>query len=144
MGYQKFKELEFVYEYDFATDGGAASGISLRPIGNAMDDSLVLVGVDVYVETAFDDAGNTATVTLGPSGGDADGYLVDFMTLAETANTAIRSGDLAGALLWDDTNDHETNYRLSTDTLAQPVMTIGTEALTQGKAHFVFKCKRYV
>jgi hypothetical protein len=143
MGFQKFKELEFVYEYDFAVDGGAVSVINLRPIGNPMLAGLVVEQVDVFVETAFNDADDTATVILGPTGGDVDGYLVDFMTLAETVNTPIRSGELAGALLWDDTNDHEMVYRLSTDTLAKPSISVGTEALTAGKAKFVFKCRRY-
>jgi len=143
MGFQKFKELEFVYEYDFAIDGGGTGVKNLRPVGNAMLAGIHIEQVNVFVETAFDDAGNTATVVLGPTGGDDDGYLVDFMTLAETINTPIRSGELAGALLWDDTNDHEMIYRPSTDTLAKPSITIGTEALTVGKAKFVFTCRRY-
>lgn len=144
MGFKKFEELEFRYLYDFSVDGGATGAIALTAVGNAMLSGLVIEDVHVYVETAFDDAGNTATVTLGPTGGDADGYLADFMTLAETANTVIRAGEVAGALLWDDTNDHSLNYRLTSDALAAPSITVGTEALTQGKAHFVFKCRRYV
>lgn len=143
MGFQKYQDIEFIYEYDFAVDGGAVSVIPLRPTGNAMLANVVVIGLDVIVETAFDDAGNTATVTLGPTGGDADGYLADFMTLAETVDTPIRTGEVAGALVWDDTNDHEMNYRLSTDALAVPSMTVGTEALTQGKAKFIFKCRYY-
>jgi hypothetical protein len=144
MGFNKFKELEFKYTYDFAVSGGAVGTIALVALGNALESGLVIEDVQVYVETAFDDAGNTATVTLGPGGGDADGYLGDFMTIAETANSSVRAGDVAGALLWDDTNDHSTNYRLTSAALAVPTLTVGTEALTQGKAHFIFKCRRYV
>lgn len=144
MGFQKFEPIEFKYTYDFSVDGGGTGAIALTAVGNAMESGLVVEDVQVYIETAFDDAGNTATVTLGPGGGDADGYLADFMTIAETADTMVRVGDVAGALLWDDTNDHATNYRLSSAALAVPNITIGTEALTQGKAHFIFKCRRYV
>lgn len=144
MGYQKFQELEFRYLYDFSVDGGDVGTIALTAQGNALESGLVIEDVQVYVETAFDDAGNTATVTLGPGGGDADGYLADFMTIAETANSTVRVGDVAGDLLWDDSNDHKTNYRLTSAALAVPTLTVGTEALTQGKAHFIFKCRRYV
>lgn len=143
MGFQKFEELKFVYEYDFAQDGGATGAIALRAIGNGMLSGLMVEDVAVFVETAFDDAGDTATVTLGPTGGDADGYLADFMTQAESANSIVRAGEIAGALLWDDTNDHQISYRLSSDSLAAPSITVGTEALTQGKAKFVFTCRRF-
>jgi len=144
MGFQKFEELEFKYTYDFSVDGGAVGAIALTAVGNGMLSGLIVEDVQVYVETAFDDAVNTATVTLGPTGGDADGYLADFMTGAETAGYIVRAGEVAGALLWDDTNDHAISYSLTTDALAVPSITIGTEALTQGKAHFIFKCRRYV
>lgn len=143
MGYQKFEELEFRYLYDFASDGGSTGAITLTAQGNALESGLVVEDVQVYVETAFDDAGDTATVTLGHAG-DADGYMADFMTAAETANAVVRAGEQAGALLWDDTNDHSISYRITSAANAIPLMTIGTEALTQGKAHFIFKCRRYV
>lgn len=143
MGFQKNKDLEFVYEYDFDVDGGAAGAIALRPTGNAMLSGLYVRQIDIVIETAFDDAANSATCTLGPTGGDADGYFADFMTLAETVDTVIRTGEVAGDLMWDDTNDHEINYRLSSDALAVPSMTVAVEALTQGKAKFIFKCRNY-
>ena len=143
MGFSKYNEIEFIYEYDFAVDGGATGTIALRPLGNAMLADVVIKDLSVIVETALNDAGDTATVTLGPGGGDVDGYLVDFMTLAESIDTQIRVGEIAGALLWDDTNDHRINYRLSTDVLAVPTLTVATEALTAGKAKFIFTCIRY-
>lgn len=142
MGYQKFQELEFVYEYDFAVDGGDTGNINLRPLGQALASGLIIEDVQVFIETAFDDAGNTATVTLGNED-DRDGYLVDFMTLAETVNTPIRAGELSGALLWDDTNDHSISYRIPDAGASVPSITVATEALTQGKAKFVFKARRY-
>lgn len=142
MGFQKFEELEFRYYYDFSEHGGAASAITLTAVGNALESGLVVEDIQVFVSTAFDDAGNTATVTLGHAG-DADGYMADFMTAAETANTIIRVGEQAGALMWDDTNDHMVSYRITSSANAIPLMTIGTEALTQGYATFIFKCRRY-
>ena len=143
MTFPKYKELEFYYEYDFSVDGGAVGNIPLRAIGNAMEAGLVIEDVRVHVETAFDDAGDTATVILGPSGGDDDGYLVDFMSVAEVAGSSVRIGQLNGALLWDTTNDAPLSYKPTTATLAIPVMKVGTEALTQGKATFIFKCRRF-
>lgn len=142
MGYQKYKLLEFVYTYDFAVDGGAAGVISLSADQNALEAGLIIEDIQVFVETAFDDAGDTATVILGNSVDD-DGYMADFMTAAETANTVIRVGEQAGALMFDDTNDHLISYRIPSAAAAVPIITIGTEALTQGKAKFVFKCRKY-
>lgn len=143
MGYKKYQDIEFVYEYDFDVDGGDVGTIALRPLSNAMVSGLVVEDVQAYVETAFDDAGNTATVTLGPGGGDADGFFADIMTLAETVDTFIRVGEVAGALLWDDTNDHRDGHVLADAAEAVPTLTVGTEALTQGKAKFIFKCRRF-
>lgn len=143
MGFQKYKEIEFIYEYDFATDGGGTGVIPLRPLGNAMTEDVVIEDVSIIVEAAFDDATNTATVTLGPTGGDVDGYFADFMTLAETVDTQIRAGEVAGALLWDDTNDHKMNHRITSAAYGVPGMTVGTEDLTVGTAKFIFKCRRY-
>lgn len=142
MGYQKYKDLLFVYEYDFSVDGGAATNINLRPLGQALEAGLVIKDLVVIVETAFDDAGNTATVTCGNED-DRDGYFVDFMTGAETVNFSQRVGESAGALIWDDTNDHAIAYRIPDAGAAVPSITIGTEPLTQGKAKFLFTCVRY-
>lgn len=141
---EKFVKNEFIYEYSFATDGGAVGSVALRNVGiNAMPAGCVIEDLQVFVETAFDDAGNTATVILGPTGGDDDGYLVDFMTLAETVNTPVRAGQVAGALLWDNTNDAMLSYYAPSAAYGVPTMKIGTEALTQGKAKFIFVCRRY-
>jgi hypothetical protein len=142
MGFQKFKELEFVYEYDFDVHGGATSGAkTLTALGNSMIAGLVIEEVQVFVETAF--AGSaTPTCTLGITGTTA-GFLADFYGPASTINTPIRSGEVAGSLLWDDTNDHEISYRPASTADATPIMTIASQALTAGKAKFVFKCRRY-
>ncbi len=143
MGYPKFKELKFTYEYDFAIDGGATGDINLRLTSgiNAMEAGLVITDLDVLVVTALDDAGDTATVTVGNED-DTDGYMADIMTLAETVNTVIGVGTVAGALVWDDTNDHRIPYRIPDAGASVPSITVATEALTAGKAIFNFICIR--
>jgi len=143
MGFPKFKELEFVYEYDFAVDGGStASAKTLRCLNtNAMEAGLVIEELQVYVETAF--AGTaTPTCTVGIAGTTA-GFMADIFALA-SEDAVIRNGTVAGSLLWDDTNDHEISYVIPDAASAIPLLTIATQALTAGKAKFVFKCKRYV
>lgn len=142
MGYQINKELTFVYTYDFSRDGGAVSNINLTALGASLEAGLVITDLQVFVTEAFDDAEDTATVTCGNED-DRDGYLADFMTLAETDNASVRAGELAGDLLWDNTNDHLESYRIPDAGAAVPSITIGTEALTQGKATFIFKAYRY-
>lgn len=143
MAFPKNKVLTFVYEYDFDLDGGSVGTLDLRCLSaNEMDESLVILNLSASIETAFDDTSDTATVTLGNED-DTDGYFADFMTIAETANSLVGVGTVAGDLLWDDTNDHQIQYRIPDAGAAQPQLTITTEALTQGKAKFIFKCLRY-
>lgn len=139
MGYQKFKELEFVYEYDTAVDAVAVGSVAMRPVGNALESGLIITDIVGYIETAFDEASGTATVTVG-NAGDTDGYFTDLR--AEAAGTAIKAGDRAGALVWDDTNDHAIAYKLDSSANAVPRLQIGTAALTAGKMTLVFKAYR--
>lgn len=132
MGYPKNEEQTLFYEYDFARDGGAVSTISLTSKINALKEGVIVRGVEVRVKTALDSAGSP-TVTLGNTG-DADGYLADFYSLAGTAGNVINEGEVAGALIWDDTNDHKIHYRVdSTANNQDLVLDIGTAALTAGK-----------
>lgn len=141
MGYEPNKEHEFVYEYDFAVDGGAVGAIALRNLGvNGLTSGLVIEDLQVYVETALT-SGGSASVTVG-NAGDTDGYMVDIFALA-SLNAVLRAGEVAGALLWDDTNDHQISYRISSTANAAPSITVGTAALTAGKMRFVFKCRAY-
>lgn len=117
------------FEYDFAKDGGAVGAIDLRPLITPLEEGMVITDMYIYVEKALDDAGGTATVTIGNT--DADGFFADIAALAASDNDAIRVGEVAGALLWDDTNDHKILYRVGSDTDLQ--LNIGTEALTAGK-----------
>jgi len=142
MTYNKFKPLTFVYEYDFAVSGGAISTIPLictPHVGNIMDTTLVIRNITVYVETPATSDGS-ATVTIGNSV-DADGYFIDtFALIGGAAGTTFSSGKVAGALVWDDTNDVALNYKLPSVAGAIPNIVIGTAALTAGKFKVVFDC----
>lgn len=121
-----------VYEWDFAKDGGAVGQIALRPRpGDAMQEGLIVKEIRIVEKTSVT-SGGTPTITFGPSV-DADGYLADVFALLGSAPTVVRSGEVAGALLWDDTNDHEINYRIGSAANTQDlVMDVGTAALTAG------------
>lgn len=126
--------LEFMY--DFAENGGAVSSISLVTADvnsiAALPEGFLVEGVEVITETTITSAG-TPTITVGPTA-DVDGYLADIFGVAATAGAVVRSGEVAGALLWDDTNDHEISYRVTGTANTQDiVVAIGTAAVTAGK-----------
>jgi hypothetical protein len=138
---EKYELKAMVYEYDFATDGGAVGTIALRSLNvSGISAGCVVEDVHALIQTAFT-SGGSATVTLGNSV-DADGYMVNIFSLA-SANAALKSGQVAGALLWDDTNDAELNYYVPSAAAAIPKIVVGTAALTAGKAKFIFLVRCY-
>lgn len=139
MGYQKGKPIIFKYEYDFAVSGGAVSTIALVAKDQAMDAGLVITNFLVSVVTAFT-SGGSATMTLG-NAADDDGFLVDTFSAA-SANAVFNPGSVAGALIWDDTNDHIIPYYLSSTANSIPKLKIATAALTAGKMEVYFTCIR--
>src|SRR5690606_7379842 len=116
MTYNKYTDLEVAYSYDFSVQGGAIGSIELLPVTNALKAGMVIEDIQVYVESALVNAGNGATAILGPKGGDDDGYFVDFMALAEVAGSTLRAGQVAGALVWDNTNDNNLSYKIPSAT----------------------------
>lgn len=139
MGMPKGETLRKEYVYDFAVNGGAVSAITLTPgdfSGALFPEGFVITGLSVDILTAF--AGTaTPTCTLGNTT-DPDGYLVNFFGSAGSAQ-AIAPGQLDGALIWNTTNDCVLHYRISSTAADQNViMTVGTQALTAGKARFTF------
>lgn len=140
MGYQRGKEIEFKYEYDFSVSGGAVGNIALVAKGQALESGLIVKSFTVFVETALT-SGGAATITMG-NAGDPDGYMVDFFAAATPANAVLNVGDRAGALVWDDTNDHNIHYRIGSTADAIPTVTVGTAALTAGKFQVYFICLR--
>jgi hypothetical protein len=141
VGYPKFQPMQFTYEYDFAVSGGAVGDIDLVNKGmNALSVDTVITGFTIYVETALT-SGGSATITMGNSA-DRDGYAVDFFAAA-AAGAVIRGGEQAGALVWDDTNDHEINYKPASAAASVPSVSVGTAALTAGKFKVVFDAIRF-
>lgn len=122
-----------VFDYDFDRDGGAVGQVNLtaRP-SDVLQEGLIVKELRVYEKVAVT-SGGSATVTMGPEA-DPDGYLADIFGSLGSGDAVIRSGEVAGALLWDDTNDHELNYRIGSAANTQNIqLDIGTAALTAGK-----------
>lgn len=137
MGYQKGKEHNFKYEYDFSVSGGAVSSIALVNKGiNALESGLVILDWTISVETTLAGAA-TPTITMGNVGSTA-GYAANFYASA-TAGSIIARGYVAGALVWDDTNDHPIYYKIDSSANAIPTITIASQALTAGKFQVYIK-----
>jgi hypothetical protein len=122
-----------VFDYDFSKDGGAVGQVDLRARpSDGLQEGLIVKQFEVLVKEAVTSAGSP-TVTFGPEA-DPDGFLADVYGSLGSAGNVVRSGEVAGALLWDDTNDHELNYRIGSAANTQNLqMDIGTAALTGGK-----------
>lgn len=123
------------YVYDFAKDGGATGEIFLSskagydpiPVG------AVIFDVIAYVETAV--VGNSSTLAWG-NDDDPDGYMVATAEASLGANVTVRAGEAAGALLWDDTNDHMLAPYVANEDDGEFSVTIGNANLTAGKVRF--------
>jgi len=130
MGLLKNEKQLAKFEYDFAVDGGAIGSSPLRANVSSVAAGMVITDMYVYVESAIT-SGGSATLTLGNT--DVDGFMTDIFALVGSANAVVRAGEVAGALLWDDTNDHMLAYRVSSD--LGLALQIGGAALTGGKLH---------
>lgn len=125
------------YTYDFSVDGGAAGAIQLANKNNKdpIPTGAIVKSVTAWVETACT-SGGSATVIWG-NGADADGYSGATIAVASlTANAVFNGWDNGAALLWDDTNDHQIPYYVSSAANGAFTFTIATAALTAGKIHF--------
>lgn len=120
------------YIYDFADDGGAQGEIVLAdkanhsplPIGSIVCDCIV------WVETAI--VGSSSTVAFGNQD-DPDGYMEAIAEGSLTQNSVHRAGSVAGAKLWDDTNDHMLAQYVSSSNIGSVSITIATGDLTAGR-----------
>lgn len=133
MSYLKGEKKLMRFEYDFDKDGGAVSAISLSQAAKNDLDGLKIVNAYVVVEEDLA-SGGTPTITFGNTT-DADGYMVDCFSELDSKG-GIMAGEVAGALIFDDTNDHLLMYSPSVADDKDVVMTIGTAALTAGKLAF--------
>lgn len=132
MGIEKNKEVTLKYTYDFDRDGGAVGDIDLTGDVNTLEAGFVVRGISVHVDTTIT-SGGSPTITFGNED-DRDGYLADVVSaMGLTAGSTIREGEVAGDLLWDDTNDHALEYVIPDAGAAVPSLSVGTAALTAGK-----------
>lgn len=139
MGYPRNEEFLLRYDYDFAVHGGAVGAITLTANKNPIREGLIVKGVYIIEKTAVT-SGGTPTMTIGNTT-DVDGYFADIFALVGTAGTVINSGSVAGALLWDDTNDHAIYYAVDSTAANQNLLlTVGTAALTAGKLEVYLQC----
>lgn len=116
------------FDYDFALAGGAIGSIPLVPNVSALTAGMVITDMFIFIEEPITSAG-TPSLTLGNT--DVDGFFADFFALAGVAGKVIRIGEVAGALMYDDTNDHLLAYSVAADVLLN--LAIGTAAVTGGK-----------
>lgn len=126
------------YVYDFDVDGGATGEIVLSTKDNkgAIPVGAVIKRVTALVKTAFT-SGGSATLAWG-NGDDADGYSGTAIAVASlTANFLANGYDNGAALLWDDTNDHPIDVYVADANDGKFSVTIGTAAMTAGKAVFM-------
>lgn len=123
------------YTYDFSVDGGAVSQIILSNKANKdpLPIGAVVVNMLMHVQTAFT-SGGSATLTVG-NGDNPDGYFESIAVASLIANSCWLPGSVAGALIWDDTNDNIEPLYIDDTTTGQVLVEIGTAAMTAGKAH---------
>ena len=135
--YIKGEKQSKEFLYDFAVQGGATGDIELNgcdPNGDSLPEGFIIEQVMIKTDTAFASTGSP-TLTVG-NGADRDGFLADTYAGASAANSVVRSGEVAGALLWDDTNDHEINYRVGSTNQGVSI-SIGTAPVTAGKLRVI-------
>lgn len=128
------KVMEYVYDFD--VDGGATGAIDLSAKDGyrILPDNALVIDVVAFVETAV--AGTSSTLTWGNTT-DADGYSGAAIAEATLVADYIHNGQgQATALLWDDTNDHQTYFLANSANDRDFSVTIGTADLTAGKVKF--------
>lgn len=104
--------------YDFATDGGAVSDITLR--GDSIPSGAIIVDALIHVDTALT-SGGAATVAIKTEGA-ADINAADAIGGAPWSSTGAKRGDFTA-----------TTAPIKTTAARSIVATVGTAALTAGK-----------
>jgi len=126
------------YVYDFAVDGGAVGAIDLSAkVGkNPLPVGSVVLAVTAKVVTAFT-SGGAATLAWGPTA-SATGYSGTAVAVASLTDNSMWNGQGNGAsLIFDDTQDADKAANVAVANDGDFKVTIGTAAMTAGKAVFV-------
>ena len=114
--------------YDFSKDGGTAGAIDLF----SLPANTIIHDCWFEVETALT-SGGLATVEVGVTGGDTDGFITQAAFSALTLDKVSAMSE-KGALLYDGTAKDSLRYK--TSTAVTVAFLIATAALTAGKVHF--------
>lgn len=139
MNYLKGEKFLIGFDYDFARDGGAIGAISLTQFaGNAIDATFRILKAYVLVTDPIT-SGGTPTMTFGNTT-DPDGYFVDVYALLTGANLGAQSGQVAGDLIWDDTQKASVIYAPAVADDFNVLLTVGTADLTAGKMNVFLEC----
>lgn len=135
MGFRNAGKLVQEYIYDFAVDGGNTGAIDLSAKAgyDPLPQGAIVTDVHLKVITAV--TGTSSTVAVGNTT-DPDGYMVAIAEGTLVDEAVIRVGEQAGALMWDDTNDHMISFLVNSANDAVFSITIGTANLTAGKILF--------
>lgn len=120
------------YIYDFDVDGGATGALDLsaKDGSSPLPQGAIVHRVSLSVLTAI--VGSTSTVAVGNTT-DPDGFMVAIAEATLVDEFISSTGVQAGALLWDDTNDHNIPFLVNSDDDADFSITIGGNNLTAGK-----------
>jgi hypothetical protein len=120
------------YIYDFAVDGGSTGAVDLsaKAGSDPLPQGCIVTKVGLKVITAV--VGTSSTVAVGNTT-DADGFMAAIAEATLVDEYVSATGVQAGALLWDDTNDHDIPFLVNSANDADFSITIGTADLTAGK-----------
>lgn len=122
------------YVWDFAVDGGAQAFIDLSAKANydTLPAGAIVKDVTLKVVTACT-SGGSATLAVGNSA-DQDGYLGNIAVASLTQGACFTAAQQTGALLWDNTNDANLAYGVTSTANTQNVgVLIATANMTAGK-----------
>jgi hypothetical protein len=114
--------------YDYSVDGGVAGAFDLFELPA----NTIVHDLWYEVETALNSSG-LATVEVGITGGDTDGFITQaaFSTLTIDKVSAMSE---KGALLYDGTAKDSLRYKVTA--VKTVAFLVATAALTGGKVHF--------
>jgi hypothetical protein len=136
----EFLKKEYLLDVDADPTTSGAVILTLKatdPNGNELPEGFVVTNATAIVEEEITATGGS--LTFGTTD-DPNGFLADFRAAYAAAGSIVRSGEVAGALLWDDTNDHEISYKVgATSALQTVVAEVGSTGLTTGKVRFILE-----
>lgn len=123
------------YLYDFDEDGGLVSTIDLSAKEGfaPLPQGALVENVSLKVITAV--VGSTSSMAAGNTT-DPNGYMEAIAEATLVDEFVSRVGQQAGALMWDDTNDHMLTFLVNSDDDAVFSIDITGNALTAGKVLF--------